>query len=148
MSIGKFCTRNVVTAREDETVFDIAKKMREKNVGAVVIVDAGRAPIGIITDRDIAIKGVARGKDPKTTPLTAIMSEDVVAVSEERGLFEITHIMREREIRRLPVVDEEGKLTGMITLDDLIMVLGEEVAGLAETIAYETFAGKKTGLPR
>lgn len=143
MSIREFYTKNVVTALGEETLFNAAKKMWGKNVGAVVVVDASQIPIGIVTDRDITIKGIAQGRDPKSTPLSAIMSEDVVVLSEDRGLFETARIMGEQGVRRIPIVDGEGRLTGIVCLDDLMMVLGEEMATLAGTVAYGVSAGKK-----
>lgn len=143
MSIREFCTKNVVTALGEETLFDAAKKMWMKGVGAVVVVDAAQIPIGIVTDRDIAVKGVAQGRDPKSTSLNAIMSEDIVALSEDRGLFETARIMGEQGVRRIPIVDGEGRLAGIVSLDDLMMVLGAEMATLAGTVAYGVAAGKK-----
>lgn len=143
MSIREFCTKNVVTAMGEETLFDAAKKMWLKNVGAVVVIDDKRVPVGIVTDRDIAVKGVAQGKDPETTPLSAVMNEDVVVLSEERGLFETARIMCEQGVRRIPIVDGEGRLAGIVSLDDLMMVLGGEMASLAGTVAYGGAAGRK-----
>lgn len=143
MSIREFCTKNVVTALGEETLFDAAKKMWLKNVGAVVVIDANRVPVGIVTDRDIAVKGVAQGKNPKSTPLHDIMSEEVVVLSQDRGLFETARIMCEQGVRRIPVVDGEGRLAGIVSLDDLMMVLGGEMATLAGTVAYGGAVGKK-----
>src|SRR3990172_5244434 len=138
MPIKEFCTTNVITALEGETAFDAAQKMQNKGVGSIVVVDRGTKPVGMITDRDIAVKVVAQGKDPKTTSLKEIMSKDMIVLSQDRGFFETTKIMREKGIRRIPVVDHEGKLFGIICLDDLIMVFGEEAANIAGTIAYGT----------
>ncbi len=138
MSIGEFSTKDVVTALGGETVFDAAKLMLDKSVGSIVVVDLDKKPIGIVTDRDIAVKVVAQGKDPKFTLLKEIMSKDTVVLSQDRGFFETTKIMSETGIRRIPVVDHDGKLTGIICLDDLIMIFGEEVANIAGAIAYGT----------
>lgn len=142
MPIGEFYTQDVITALRGETVFDAARKMSEKGVGSIVIVDIDRTPLGMVTDRDIAVKVVAQGKDPKTTLLQEIMSKDPVVLRKDRGVFETTKIMREQGIRRIPVVDDEGNLAGIICLDDLLMVFGEEMANLAGTIAYGTSKAK------
>ncbi len=145
MIIKEVFTKNVVTARPDETLYDAAKKMWVQNVGAIVVVDKENVPVGIITDRDISMKGVAQGKDPKTTSLKTIMSQEVVVLNEERTLFEAARTMREQGIRRIPVVNEKGTLSGIISLDDMLTVFGREMSALAGTVAYGTLspAGKK-----
>jgi len=140
MPIMEYCTRHVITALGGETVFHVSTKMRDENVGAVVVVDSDQKPIGVVTDRDIAVKVVAEGIDAKFTLLKEIMSKDIVALREDQGVSEITKAMCEKGIRRIPVVDTEGKLRGIICLDDLIMLFGEEVANIAGAIGY--------GMPR
>lgn len=135
MLIGDFCTKEVVTASGDETLYDAAKKMWDHGVGTVVIVDEEGAPIGIITDRDVAMKGVAR-MDPTWAPLNAMMAQAIVVLHQDRDLFEATRIMSEQGIRRIPVVDDDGKLTGILSLDDVMMVFGRELSNLAGTVAY------------
>ncbi|MFY9271091.1 MAG: CBS domain-containing protein [Candidatus Manganitrophaceae bacterium] len=146
MLIREIYTRNVVTARPEETLQEAAKKMWSKNVGAVVVIDEEKVPIGIVTDRDITIKGVAQGRDLESTPVKEVMSQDIVVLSQERDLFQTTRIMCEQGIRRIPVVDGEGRLSGIVSLDDILMTFGQEMANLAGTIAYRTAigtAGKK-----
>ena len=145
MMIKEVYTKNVVTARPDETLYHAAKAMWARNVGAIVVVDRENVPIGIITDRDISMKGVAQGKDPKTTSLKSVMSQEVVALNEERTLFEAARTMSEQGIRRIPVVNERGTLSGIISLDDILAVFGREMSALAGTISYGTLspAGKK-----
>ena len=138
MSIGEFSTKDVITALGGETALDATKLMLDKGVGSIVVVDLDKKSIGMVTDRDIAVKVVAQGKDPKFTLLKEIMSKDTVVLSQDRGFFETTKIMSETGIRRIPVVDHDGKLTGIICLDDLIMVFGEELANIAGAIAYGT----------
>lgn len=140
MIIKEVYAKNVVTARPEETLYDAAKKMWSRNIGAIVVVDKDNVPIGIITDRDISMKGVAQGKDPKTTSLNDVMSQEVVALNEERNLFEAARTMSEQGIRRIPVVNEKGKLSGIISLDDVLAVLGREMSALAGTIAYGTLS--------
>jgi CBS domain-containing protein len=111
----EFCTTNVITALEGEAVFDAAKKMLDRGVGSIVVVDHDERPMGMVTDRDITVKVVALGKDPKSTLLKEIMGKDLVVLSQDRGIFETTTIMREKGIRRTPIVDHEGKLAGIIS---------------------------------
>ena len=138
MPIMEYCTKHVITALGSQTVFDATKQMRDKNVGSIVVLDSDKKPIGMVTDRDIVVKIVAQGKDPKSVPLKEIMSKHAVLLRQDQGIFEATKIMSEKGIRRIPVVDSEGKLAGIICLDDLIMTFGEEVANIANAIAYGT----------
>ncbi len=136
MPIGEFCAKDVVTALGEETIFDAAKKMGSKQVGAIVVVDSKKRPIGMITDRDITVRVVAQGKDPKSTLLREIISSDLMMLNQERGLFETARVMCEQGVRMVPVIDREGKLVGIICLDDLMVIFGEEMASLSGAIAY------------
>ena len=134
MSIMEYCTKHVITAPENQTVFDAAKKMWDRNVGSIVVVDHANKPMGMVTDRDIVVGVVAKGKDPQSTTLKEIMTHQAVVLRQDQGIFEATKMMGEKGIRRIPVVDTDGKLAGIICLDDLIMVLGEEMANMANAI--------------
>jgi CBS domain-containing protein len=147
MSIAEFCTKRVVTALGSDTVFNAARQMQEKNVGSIVVFDADKKPIGMVTDRDIAVKVIAEGKDPKTTFLREIMSEETTVLHQNQGIFDATKLMNEKGIRRIPVVDADGKLSGIISLDDLIMMFGVEVANIAAAIAYGTSRPATIKLP-
>ena len=136
MPIKDFCTQEVVTVRAEESLFEAARRMSERGVGTVVVIDAEGTPIGMLTDRDITVKAVADGKDPRTTLVREVMHTDVVALNEERGVFETIRTMREQGIRRIPIVNSEGRLSGIISLDDLIMLMGEEMANLSGVVAY------------
>ena len=136
MPIGEFCTKSVVTARSDESVADAAKKMLEKNVGTIIVVDLQTVPIGMITDRDVAVRVVAEGRDPGSTRIGEVMSEDPIVLNEERGIFEAVKTMCEQGVRRVPIVNGDGRLSGILSLDDLIMIFGEEMASIAVVVAY------------
>ena len=143
MPIMEYCTKHVITATGSQTVFDAAKQMWDRNVGAIVVLDSDKKPLGMVTDRDIAVNVVAQGKDPRSTVLKEIMSKNALVLRQDQGIFEATKMMSEKGIRRLPIVDSEGKLAGIISLDDLITVFGEEVANIANAIAYESYRSKK-----
>jgi CBS domain-containing protein len=138
MSIAEFSTKYVITALEGETVFDAAKLMSDRGVGSIVVVDLDKKPIGMVTDRDIVLKVIVQGKDPKFTILKEIMTKDIIILSQDRGFFETTKIMSAMGIRRIPIVDHDGKLTGIISLDDMILVFGEELSNIAGAIASGT----------
>ena len=123
MGIGEICNRAVVIASREMKVAEAARLMREHHVGDILIVEeenGGRRPIGIVTDRDIVLETVATGVDPAFVTAGEIMSSGLASVEENTGVFETMVFMREKGIRRLPVVDPKGDLVGIVTLDDLI----------------------------
>jgi CBS domain-containing protein len=137
MSLGHICRRNVVTVSPDTTVSEVTRIMEDKNLGSV-IVTGGDDRFGIVTDRDIALRVVNRCLDPVRTPIEDVMTQDLVlTLREDMGLFEALEQIRKSAVRRFPVVDVEGRLTGIITLDDIIRLLGKEIAGVASVIENE-----------
>jgi CBS domain-containing protein len=135
MKLNDMFTRNVITARPEDTLATIALKMQEHNIGTVVIVKE-RRPVGIVTDRDLALALGAQGFNPQTQ-VQKVMTLHVLAIPEDTGIYSATRFMRERKVRRLPIVDREDRLVGMVTLDDLLHFLGEELFNLAEGIKEE-----------
>ncbi len=140
MAIGEICNREVVFARPNESVQSAAILMREHHVGSLVVVeDSGgkRIPTGIITDRDIAVGVVALGLDPDATLVGTVMSPELVRAREDAGVAETVALMRQKGLRRLPVVDAAGSLVGLVAADDLLELLAEEISGLASIVARE-----------
>jgi CBS domain-containing protein len=134
MPIGEICSRDVVFIAPGESVAQAARLMREHHIGSVVVVDrtnAGLRPLGIVTDRDVAVGVVALGLDPEATPVEVAMHGSVAAVAEDTGVAEAVARMRSEGVRRLPVVDKSGRLVGLLAADDLIDLLAEEMSGLA-----------------
>jgi CBS domain-containing protein len=114
--------------------------MLQHNVGDVLIVDDSRGkriPVGIITDRDIVVGIVALKLDPARTTTGDLMKKEVVTVREDQGVFETIQHMRMNGIRRMPVVDRNGALVGILSIDDLIQLLAEEMSELAKLISKE-----------
>ncbi len=137
MSLGHICRRDVVTVRPDATVSEVTRIMEEKNLGSVIVTGEGDR-FGIVTDRDIALRVVNRSLDPVRTPIEDVMTQDLVlTLREDMGLFEALEQIRKSAVRRFPVVDVEGRLVGIITLDDIIRLLGKEIAGVASVIENE-----------
>jgi CBS domain-containing protein len=130
MSLGRF-SRSVITVTPDELVAVAARKLRDHRVGCVVLEREGK-PFGILTDRDVAIRVVAGGLDPRRTMVSDVATLDPVVVRDLEGVETAARRMREYGVRRLPVVDEAGNLRGIITADDLVRVLGRELGDLAE----------------
>ena len=134
MSIGEICSREVVFIAPGESVAQAARLMREHHIGSLVVVEGGRngrRPIGMITDRDVAVGVVALGLDPEATPVEVAMRGSVAAVGEDEGVARVVALMREEGVRRLPVVNASGVLVGLIAADDVIDLLAEEMSGLA-----------------
>jgi CBS domain-containing protein len=111
--------------------------MEDKNIGSVIVTGAD-GNFGIVTDRDIALRVVNRCLDPVRTPVEDIMTKDLVlTLREDIGLLEALDQIRKSAVRRFPVVDVDGRLKGIITLDDIIRLLGREIAGVADVIENE-----------
>ena len=135
MKLNDLFTRNVITAGPDEPLAGIARRMQDHNVGTVVIVEDAR-PVGIITDRDLALALGARGLSPQA-PARETMTRHVLAVPEDTGVFTATRFIQDRKVRRLPIVDGEDRLVGLVSLDDLLRWLARELSNLAEGIGPE-----------
>jgi len=128
MPVKDLIRRKLVTVEPDDTVMLAAQRMRDKMVGSLVVLDGDR-PAGIITDRDIALRVVGAGKSPDT-PVREVMTKSPVTIREDASFFELTRAFREAAVRRLIVVDKEGKLVGLISIDDVFELLATEFANL------------------
>ena len=139
MSIKALCKRIIVTIQREATAEDAARLMRSNHIGDVVVVDAVnmRKPVGIITDRDIAVEVVAQGLAPAKTPVGAVMSGPVLTLREDDGFIAALDKMSARGVRRAPVVDHDGQLKGLISVDDLVPLLGRELAKIWALIRHE-----------
>jgi CBS domain-containing protein len=140
-SIGEICNREVVYAVRDTPIVIAARLMRQHHVGSVVVVDevngGRRVPVGIITDRDLVVEILATELDPRTMTLGDVMVPELVTARESEGLSEIMEIMRYKGVRRLPIVGEEGQLVGIVSIDDLLEVLAEQMTDLTKIVARE-----------
>lgn len=134
MRIGEICTTQTMYCKRDETVQGAALLMRKHHVGDLVVIDEAdseRIPVGIITDRDIVVSVIALGLDPASLLVGDIMSDDLLTCSERDDVYETIERMRLRAIRRVPVVNAHGALTGIVSVDDLLEFLAEEMGELA-----------------
>jgi CBS domain-containing protein len=111
--------------------------MRSRKVGAVVVVNPSGTPVGVLTDRDITVQVVAQGIDAATARVATVIKRKPTVIREDAGILEATKLLSRRGIRRLPVLSKTGKLVGMISLDDLLMLLGSELGHIASTLASE-----------
>lgn len=143
MSIGEICIRGAVIAKATDSVSKGAQLMKVYSVGNVIITDDTH-PIGILTDRDITIRVVSDGKDPNKTLIKEVMSAQLITIRESAGVGDAIRKMRAAGVRRLPVIDEQGRLAGIVTLDDLIDLLAEEMSSLAALIRYQQEKGRRS----
>jgi CBS domain-containing protein len=118
--VSDLCVRNVIVAKPGDPVRDAARRMVEGEVGTLVVVDDERRPLGILTDRDVMARCVARGVDPAGLRVSRIMSAPAVWVREDAGLAQALDEMARLGVRRLPVVDARDRLVGLLALDDAL----------------------------
>jgi CBS domain-containing protein len=140
MPIGDICVRDVVTATRETTIFEAAQLMRMNHVGDLLVVEGSngsRAPVGIITDRDIVVAIVALKLDPSVLSVGDVMGAQLETVGEQEGIFETIQLMRKAGVRRIPVVNRQGGLVGIVSVDDLVQLLAEEMTELSKLIARE-----------
>lgn len=136
MTVEQMIREHVVTATRDTTASVLADLMRENAVGSVVIIE-GERPLGIVTDRDLAIELVGMSADPSEIVAESIMTTNPTTTDVDDGLFELTELMCEVGVRRIPVI-EEGALAGIVTLDDMTRLLVAELGNLAGVIEAES----------
>ncbi|MBN1932148.1 MAG: CBS domain-containing protein [Desulfobacterales bacterium] len=135
MSVGEICNREVVITHKESSIVEVAQLMRQYHVGDIVVVDSssGRPkPIGIITDRDIVVELVAGEVALDSVTAADVMSYELVTVREQDGIWSTLECMRTRGVRRIPVVNEQGGLEGILTVDDLLELFSEELIALAK----------------
>lgn len=121
MQLSRF-EHGAVVAELGESAATAARRMRDFRVGCVVVVRDAR-PVGILTDRDLAIRVVAEGRDPESTPVSEIVTYEAATVQRDAGIETAVRLMSDRGVRRLPIVTEDGKVTGIVTADDLTVML-------------------------
>lgn len=137
MTVGKICVREVEIVPRDETLRSAAAQMRDRNVGALVVLDDEKQPVGILTDRDVTIRVVADGLDCRQMKVADAMTELPYCIQEETPIEEALGKMRRGPYRRLPVVNREGRLIGLLTLDDILDLLSEEFSTIRGILAAE-----------
>lgn len=140
MTIGTVCNREVITVQRDATVLHAAKLMRQYHVGDVVVIENHKnkaMPVGIVTDRDIVIELVATELDCKVITVGDIVINKLITIKESAGVLEAIQLMASKGVRRLPVIDSGGSLIGIVTLDDMLLLLAREFGALSKLVARE-----------
>jgi CBS domain-containing protein len=136
MPIDSLIKRPVQSLPPEASCADAARMMRDANVGSVVVTREGR-PLGVVTDRDLAVRVVAEGQDAERIELGEIMSGEPIFLAGERDIPQLIAAMRDLGVRRIPIVDDEGLLSGIVALDDLLLLLADQLGGLAQCIRRE-----------
>lgn len=126
MSVGQYCNRHIVTAERSTEVREIARMMRHQHVGTVLIVDRNGGkeyPVGIVTDRDLVVEVLAQEGSPDAVRVNDVMSTTLVTAREDDNFWRTLDRMSAKGVRRLPVVDKDGVLVGILAIDDILSVL-------------------------
>jgi CBS domain-containing protein len=140
MQLKDICTTGAVCCGRETTVLEAARLMRTSHAGDLVVVDDPSEdclPVGMITDRDIVIKVLGNGVDPKTVTVGDVMHTPIVVGRESDDQWEAISRMRAHGVRRLPVTTSNGQLIGIVTLDDLLKVLATETSALLDAVSKE-----------
>lgn len=137
MPIGDICNREVVFTRRDDSITTAAELMRRHHVGDLVVVeerDGRNYPVGILTDRDLVVEVLAKGIALDAVNVGDIMTAELLTARESDDTYDTIARMRNGGVRRVPVVDTRGALVGIVTVDDLLGLLTEELGGLARLV--------------
>lgn len=142
MAIGKFCTREVITAKPTESILAAARLMSQRHVGDLVLAepvgDERYRPVGMVTDRDIVLEIVANNETAlEHVRVGDIQVRDLITARESDDVFDVIDRMRHFGVRRLPIVDDQGLLVGVISADDLLSVLVDSLRDLAQLVGYQ-----------
>ncbi len=141
MNAGELCTREVQTATRELSVVDAAVRMRNSHVGDLVITkprNGGEFPVGILTDRDIVVAGVAtRGGDVSDLNVGHIMTDVIVLVREQDDIESVLRTMRSNAVRRVPVIDDNDSLIGIIAYDDVVAYYAGELKNLSRVVSNQ-----------
>jgi CBS domain-containing protein len=141
MTVGSICKRSVVAVPKGETIVDVAKRMRMLHVGTVIVIEDRKGkhfPVGILTDRDIVLTIVA--SEPHHLPsilVRDVINDNLLSAHEDTSLADAVKMMQERGVRRLPIVDYEGALVGIVTADDVIRFLAEQLNQVVQMMNHE-----------
>ncbi len=140
MNAGEICNREVVVAYRNMSLVEAANLMREHHVGSlVVVVDrlSERVPVGMLTDRDLAVAVVAKELDPRKINVGEVLGDELFTVREKDSVTDVLRLMRERGVRRVPVVTHSGALAGIVTIDDVLDIVAEQLGDVVRAVERE-----------
>lgn len=136
VGVDRLAVDDIVTADPDTPVATVVAMLAERNVGSVVVAEDGR-PVGIVTDRHIAL-ALEERPDLTERAVEEVMTENPVTVGRDTDLFDAVRTLRDHEIRRVPVVDDDGRLSGILSLDDVLVVLGGELSAAVDVVESQS----------
>lgn len=140
MRISEVFTRDVVCIEGDRSVREAAQLMRDRHVGALVVVEqpnGERTPVGMLTGRDIVIEVIAAGVSPDALSVADVMSRDPITCDADQDLVDAVELMRLRGVRRLPVVNLNGGVVGLVAIDDALSALIAQLQALTRAVTVE-----------
>lgn len=132
-----FASSSVAAVEPETSALLVSQLMRKHHIGAIVVVEAGgnNRPVGIVTDRDLVLELMSEGLDPEVFTAGDVMSVDLVLASPEMGAMEAIQLMKKNRLRRLVIADANGSLAGIVTMEDVLMLLTNELADLTAGVA-------------
>jgi CBS domain-containing protein len=146
MLLKEICTPDVVHCTPEVTALGVARLMRERHVGDVVVVEdeEDQTPLGVVTDRDIVVEVLGRERDPARVSAREIMRKPVVIARTTEDAAQAMERMKAHGVRRIPVMDEQRKLAGIVCLDDLLKQLAADAGALADIVSREQDREQRT----
>jgi CBS domain-containing protein len=137
MTIADIARSEVVSVTPEAGANRIATLMEEESVGSVVVVEDDH-PVGLVTDRDLAIEVVSQGRDPTELIAGDVMTPDPITANVDEGVYDVLSRAGEESVRRIPLVDDADELAGIVTLDDFVVLLTSELENVSEVIQAES----------
>lgn len=134
MNVDRIMSRDVASVPKKASLIDAAKLMSEEGVGCVLVLDAEEKPLGILTDRDLVVRGVAKEHVASETSVESVMSAHPFTARLGDPIMIVARKMADKGIRRVPVVDDKGAVVGMVSVDDLLTVFISELSNVAAAI--------------
>jgi CBS domain-containing protein len=125
MQVFEAMTPEVVSVPPETTLVDAAQTMKELDVGPLPVCDGDRL-LGMVTDRDIIVRAIAEGRDPRATEVRDVMTSEIVCCREDDDVRHAARLMQDSQLRRLLVVNEEGRLVGIVSLGDIVLQTGDD----------------------
>jgi CBS domain-containing protein len=138
MTIGSICTHRVITVDRQIDIAAAAAVMRDNHIGYLIVTDAGgSSPVGVLTDRDIVVKVIAKDVDAHTLTVGDVMTPEPLTAAEDDGISETLHRMRRLGVRRVPVIGSRGQVTGVLSIDDVVDHLVSQLTDVAGSVRNE-----------
>lgn len=136
MSLLNMVEKKIVSCTSQSSIKDVANLMEKENVGSILVVE-NEKPIGIITDRDIVVRCIVKGLDCAGTKVKEMMTGKVETVNVNSGIYDVVQVMKKNKVRWVPVVDDSGKVKGLLSFSEVYQLLAKELSDLSESVSPE-----------